>query len=117
MNEQLAREVEECKLDFEILLGYEALQEHDTAANRCDLLDEKIERCLAIAEVSNRREGLFEVRGTDYSELGKLKAEFLPYGSLWGLARDYFYKITVWMKGPLSDVDRDQLTKDITEAS
>jgi len=117
MNEQLAREIEEVKLDFEILQGYEALQEHDTAANRCDLLEEKLERCLAIAEVSNRREGLFEVRGTDYAELGKLKDQFLPYSCLWGLARDYFYKINVWMKGPLVDVDRDQLTKDINDSS
>lgn len=117
MNEQLAREVEECQLDFEILQGYEALQEHDTAANRCDLLDEKIERCLAVAEVSNRREGLFEVKETDYSEIGKLKAQFLPYSSLWGLARDYFYKSKrEWMQGPLCEIDRDQLTEEVTDA-
>lgn len=117
MNDQLAREIEECRLDFEILQGYEALQEHDAAATRCDLLEEKLERCLAIAEVSNRREGLFEVRATDYQELHKLRDQFAPFGTLWGLGREYFYKINVWRKGPLCDLDRDQLTKDITEAS
>lgn len=58
-NETLAKDVDECKLDLEIITGYEALQEYDAVAARCDHLDDKLETCVELAEISNRRERLF----------------------------------------------------------
>lgn len=86
-------------------------------ANRCGQLEEKLETCRELAEVSNRREGLFgQTRLTDYAGLDKLEEECTPYFQLWGLARDYFDKINLWMKGPLCDVEREEVVKDVTEA-
>lgn len=118
MNEDLARELEESKLDFEVLQGYEALQEHATAASRCELLAEKLEDCARIAALSRRRERLFDVRESDFEEqVVKLEEAFTPYRTLWAHARSYFDKIHLWMKGPLVDIDRDLLTKDIIDTS
>ena len=93
------------------------LQEFISASTRCDMLEEKLERCLDIAEVTNRREALFEMKETDYSELHEVKAKFLPFRSLWSLARKFFDNKNRWLQGPLIDIDREQLTKDIEEAS
>ena len=38
----------------------------------------------------------------------------MPYSDLWRLARRYFEKIHVWMRGALIDIDRDQLTQELT---
>ena len=78
-NETLAKDMEECKLDLEMIQGYEALPEYDAVAARCDHLDEKLETCNELAEISNRREGLFGQRLTDYGVIDKLKEEFSPY--------------------------------------
>jgi len=77
---------------------------------------EKIERALAIAEIANRREGLFKLRKTDFKEIEQLKSQFIPFNTMWNLARDYFYRIGTWMNGPLCDIDRDKITTEITEA-
>jgi hypothetical protein len=66
--------------------------------------------------ISNRREELFKLKTTDFGELMKLRAAFSPYFILWNLARDYKYKQPVWMSGPMSDIDRDKLTIEITDA-
>jgi mRNA-degrading endonuclease RelE of RelBE toxin-antitoxin system len=79
MNDDLLKDIEECKLDFEILQGYEQLQEYNIASDRSELLDEKIETCIHIAEISNRREKLFEARITDYSVIFKIKKQFKPF--------------------------------------
>ena len=78
-NETLAKDMEECKLDLEVIQGYEALPEYDAVAARCDQLEEKLETCSELAEISNRREGLFGQRLTDYGVIDKLKEEFSPY--------------------------------------
>jgi len=77
---------------------------------------EKIERAIAIAEIANRREGLFKLRKTDFKEIEQLKSQFIPFNTMWNLARDYFYRIGTWMNGPLCDIDRDKITTEITEA-
>ena len=74
------------------------------------MLVEKFERAIAIAEVANRREGLFNLKKTDFSEIDNFKLAFLPYNTLWNYARDYFYKINTWLNGPLCDIDRDKIT-------
>ena len=40
----------------------------------------------------------------------------MPFNSLWNYARDYFYKINLWMNGPLSDIDREKMPNEITLA-
>jgi hypothetical protein len=92
------------------------MSEYEDSAIKCDLLGEKIERAIAIAEIANRREALFKLKRTDFNEIEQLKVQFTPYNTMWNLGRDYFYKINTWMNGPLSDIDRDKITSEITEA-
>ena len=110
MNEKLVKDFEEVKIEFDILQRSEELQEYEDSVVKCDTLYEKIERALAIAEISNRREGLFNLKKTDWNEIDQLRTQFVPYNTMWNLARDYFYKIGTWMNGPLSDIDRDKIT-------
>ena len=82
------------------------------------ILTECIENCKHIAEVSRRREKLFDVRLSDFEkQIEQLETEFAPFSELWGHARLYYDNINKWMKGPLSEIDRDVLTQEITEAS
>ena len=63
--------------DGTLLIQNEA--DYDAVAARCDQLEEKLETCSELAEISNRREGLFGQRLTDYGVIEKLKEEFSPY--------------------------------------
>ena len=110
MNEKLVKDFDEIKIEFDILQRSEELTEYEDSVVKCDLLYEKVERALHVSEVANRREGLFNLKKTDFSEIDVLKTQFLPYNLMWNLARDYFYKIGTWMNGPLSDIDRDKIT-------
>jgi dynein heavy chain len=40
----------------------------------------------------------------------------MPYNTLWNLAREYFYKISTWMTGPIIDFDREKIMREITDA-
>lgn len=110
MNEKLLKDFDEIKIEFDILQRSEELAEYEDSVVKCDALLEKIDRALAIAEISNRREGLFKLKKTDFKEIEQLKNQFMPYNTMWNLARDYFYKISTWMNGPLCDIDRDKIT-------
>ena len=50
---------------------------------------------------------------TDYSELDKIKKTFTPYYRVWGLGRDYEFKIPNALTGPLINIDRELLTNDV----
>lgn len=80
------------------------------------MLLEKVERAISIAEIANRREGLFKLKKTDFGEIDKLKSQFMPYNTMWNLAREYFFKINTWMSGPIVDFDRDKIMFEITDA-
>ena len=77
---------------------------------------DKLDRALNIAEVANRREVLFNIKKSDFSEIENLKHKFMPYNMLWCLAREYFYKVGTWMAGPLGDMDRDKIPQEINDA-
>lgn len=118
MNENLARDIEEAQRELEILQAHERLAEQREAEERCASLAETLEGCRHDALVSKRRERLFEVRESNFEELvSKLEESFAPYGRVWGLARAFSSNQERWMRGPLADIDRDQLTRDIVEAS
>lgn len=116
MNEKLLKDFDEIKIEFDILQRSEELTEYEDSVIKCDVLFEKIERALSIAEIANRREALFKLKRSDFIEIEQLKVHFIPYNTMWNLSRDYFYKIGNWMNGPLSDIDRDKITTEITEA-
>ena len=83
---------------------------------KCDNLYDKLERAIEVAEIANRREGLFNLKKSDFTELEGFKERFMPYNTLWNLARDYFYKSGHWMNGPLGDIDRDKIPQEINDA-
>lgn len=114
MKEELATEIKESEADLAALKLFEALQHHDKATDCCDLLLEKLERCLENAEISNRRELLFKQSETDYSKLQRLKQDFEPYRLLWNTSHQYYYRILRLVHGPLSEVDPHQFGKDIS---
>lgn len=110
MVEKLQRDFEELKIDFEILQRSDDLRtDYDDAVTKCDALYDKLERALETAEIANRREGLFSLKKTDFSEIDVFKEKFTPFNTLWCLARDYFYKSGHWLNGPLGDIDRDKI--------
>jgi hypothetical protein len=110
MIERLLRDFEELKIDFEILQRSDDLRtDYDDAVIKCDNLYDKLDRAIEISEISNSREILFNLKTTDFSELESFKAKFMPFNTLWNLARDYFYKSGTWMNGPLGDIDRDKI--------
>lgn len=74
MNEKLLKDFDEIKIDFDILQRSEYLNEYEDSSVKCDLLMEKVERALAIAEIANRREALFNLKKTDFGEIDKLRA-------------------------------------------
>jgi len=115
--ETLAKESEEIKQEFEILQGFENSQEHDLAASCCDKLEKKLGYALARSKVYNRRQKLFDVKITDYTELRKIDKQFDPYNKLWGYAREIDHKKRRWMGGHLNEIDRDEITAEITDAS
>ena len=115
--ERLAKESEEIKQEFEILQGFENSQEHEMAARCCGLLEKKLAGALAWSAVYNRREKLFDVKITDYTALRKIQKQFEPYNKLWGYAREIDLKKGRWMGGHLNEIDRDQITAEITDAS
>lgn len=116
MNEKLLKDFDEIKIDFDILQRSEDLNEYEDAVVKCDMLLEKAEKAIDIADLANKREGLFNLKKTDFSEVHKLKTDFMPFNTMWNLARDYFFKISTWMGGPLADFDREKITAEITNA-
>ena len=76
MNEKLLKDFEDIKVEFDILQRSEELQEYEDAAIKSDNLFEKLDRALLIVEISNRREGLFKLKKTDFSEIEQLKHQF-----------------------------------------
>ena len=113
MNEKLLKDFDEIKIEFDILQRAEELSDYDDASIKCDLLMEKVERATGMAEVANRREALFKLKKTDFTDIDKLKTLFMPFFTMWNLARDYFCKISTWMNGYLCDIDRDKITAEI----
>ena len=69
MNEQLLKDFDEIKIDFDILQRSEELNEYEDSAMKCDQLYEKLENALHTAEIVNRREGLFKLKLSDFSEI------------------------------------------------
>ena len=69
MNEKLLKDFDEIKIDFDILQRSEDLNEYEDSVAKCDILLDKVERAIAIAEVANRREGLFKLKKTDFTEI------------------------------------------------
>ena len=74
MNEKLIKDFDEIKIEFDILQRSEELTEYEDSVIKCDVLYDKIERAISIAEVANRREGLFKLKKTDFTEIDHLKA-------------------------------------------
>ena len=80
------------------------------------MLNDKLESVIEKSEVANRREGLFGMIISDFSEFKKIKTEFWPFNAMWNLAREYFYYHETWMNGVLGDIDREQLTSNVNNA-
>lgn len=49
-------------------------------------------------------------KASDYNELEKVKALFLPYNKVWQLESFYHFKIPQYQNGPFIQIDRDQIT-------
>ena len=69
MTEQLSKDFDEVKIEFDILQRSEELKEYEDSAIKCDVLLDKVDSALAVAEIVNRREGLFKLKKSDFIEI------------------------------------------------
>lgn len=116
MRATLANEVKSIESEFETVSRYESIQIYERAVNKCDQIYDRLDSAIATSQVVNRREKIYNQPPTEYTKIHEIKRSFLPLNSLWNYARDYFYKINLWMNGPISDIDRDKMPNEITLA-
>ncbi|CAD8148668.1 unnamed protein product [Paramecium octaurelia] len=113
---ELIGEINYISKELNELINEEDINQINQIANRFADLGEKMERAIEEADIINRREAILKWKLTDYQEVDKIKKLFTPYYKVWALGRDYYFKIPPALSGPLNNIDRDQLTQDVTEA-
>lgn len=65
----------------------------------------------------NRRERILKWKETDYIEVKKIKKKWNPYNSTWKYANDFHFEIIVnALESPISNIDREHITKFILDA-
>ena len=112
----LAYEVEMIKKDVEKLMKLGDLENYMQISKEFSYMAEKIDKAIQEGEVINRREGILKWKKSDFSEIDKLKKEFMPYYQVWIYARNYYFKEQDTMNNPLNSVDRESLTQEISES-
>ena len=79
-------------------------------------LGDQIGQAISKSEVIITRERLFMLPNTSFEELYNTKKLFQPYETLWNITRDYFYHYPQWTTGPITDLDREKLNKEVNGA-
>lgn len=102
--------------DFKEIKRYVDLEDVEIRYKKCEETDRKLHQAQALADQCNSREGLLNQIKTDFSAIGKIQAEFNPHNELWSLASDYFRKKSIWLQGPIQELDGEELPKTIHEA-
>jgi len=113
---QLLLEIQEIRMQLDILTKEGNYNKFDQMSNEFAQLGDRIERTQREVEIVNRRETLLKWKINDYTEIEKIKKEWSPYSRVWNLAIDYSIRVMDVMNGPIFSVDRDQITQEIIES-
>lgn len=116
MQSKLNLDIQEIQQDFEVIIEYEALNQHLDASRKTEKLGDRIDETIKIANICNRREKLFGQPETDFSGIKIVQEKFEPFHRLWQLASQYYSNISNWMEGEIFHLDGDALPKTIDEA-
>ncbi len=76
-------------------------------------LGDQISQAINKSEVIITREKLFMLPNTSFEELYNTRKLFAPYEATWNITRDYFYHYPQWTTGPITDLDREKLNKEV----
>ncbi|KXS21750.1 hypothetical protein M427DRAFT_107149 [Gonapodya prolifera JEL478] len=77
---------------------------------------QELKDCQALVSLFNARERLFNLESTKYEEMGQLMKDFEPYKNLWVTAADWIKWKSVWMHGAFSDLNAEDVEKNLTNA-
>jgi len=106
----------EINKNFDIQSQVETLEDVGDTFVKFSNIAESIQNALQEAEIINRREKILKYsKLTDYSSIETQKKGFMPYYKFWQYASDFEYKYPQIFEGPISSIDRDELTKDVMD--
>jgi hypothetical protein len=85
MNEDIARDLDDLKFEFEHLTRFSELTEFPDAHQKCLELSDRLDNISFQSNLANNRELLFSLKKTNYTEIDGLVKDFEPYNKLWDL--------------------------------
>jgi len=113
---QLLLEIQEIRLQLDIMVKEGDYNKYDQMSNDFGQLGDRIEKTQLEVEVVNRRETLLKWKINDYTEIEKIKKEWHPYNRVWNLAIEYHIRVMDVLNGPIFSVDREAITTEIIES-
>ncbi|GBG29641.1 Dynein heavy chain 7, axonemal [Hondaea fermentalgiana] len=122
MIETLAREKEEFDRALDqYTLEVEAFEKHDDYEKLHDIvseaysIEEKLNQAAEQIANFNLRDRAFGFDTGDYPTLDLCKKQFDPFFQLWTMSADFISSTKEWLTGPFSDVNGDEVEKQVTE--
>jgi dynein heavy chain len=111
--EKILDETDNIREELTELKKIKDLDAYEDTSFSFGVLKGRIERSIEEGRVINMREGLVGIKNTDFKQLEQIKREFTPYCRVWFYARDFHYHFPTWMKGNMSDLDRDAISEEV----
>lgn len=111
--EKILDEIDSVRHELAELKKVRDLETYEDTSFSFGVLKGNIERGIEEGRVINMREGLVGSKTTDFRQLEQIKKDFTPYCRLWFYARDFHYHYPAWMKGNMSDLDRDAISDEV----
>ena len=81
------------------------LEKHGETFKEVQKVREKLNQFQDQVKLFNSREQLFDLEISDYSRVGALVKDFVPYETLWTTATNWFHNVRSWHDDPWEKLD------------
>lgn len=112
----LALEIKNIQMDLEYLINLGDIEQYDKNNQHFYQLGERIESAQKKSEVVNRRQRILKYTETEYLDIGKIKAQWMPYNKVWELCRNVQQTIPQQLTRQLNNIDREEFTNYIMDS-
>uniref|UniRef100_A0A8C2YBK7 Dynein axonemal heavy chain 1 n=1 Tax=Coturnix japonica TaxID=93934 RepID=A0A8C2YBK7_COTJA len=106
--------------DMQLTVGEFSVQvdvkQAHTFANEARLVEKQLKELQSLAVMYNNREKIFGMPITNYKKLTRMVKDFQPYCDLWTTVSDWLNWCNSWMDGPLTEIEAEQLEKNVNES-
>ena len=92
------------------------VDERENMATKVTTLGDNLAAALTESEDINVQERLFGWAPTKFGQVGVLTTKLEPYRKLWTICQSFFKGVQMWMNGPFSHLDPEQIEESVTDS-